>query len=54
MEITVTIPDRLAAEAQSQGMTVESYVEGLIAQQLSMLQRRPLPHELSAEAAVMM
>ncbi len=49
MQITVTIPDGLAAEAQSRGMTVESYVEGLIAQQLSMLQRQPLPHELSAE-----
>jgi hypothetical protein len=32
MEITVTIPDEVAAEARARGLTPESYVEGLIAE----------------------
>jgi hypothetical protein len=35
MQITVTIPDDLAAQVQSRGLTPESYVEGLIAEQNS-------------------
>jgi hypothetical protein len=31
MEITVTIPDEVAAEARARGLTPESYVEGLVA-----------------------
>jgi hypothetical protein len=30
MQITVNIPDELAAQAQARGMTPESFVEGLI------------------------
>ena len=33
MQITVTIPDELAAQAQAQGLTPESYVEKLVAEQ---------------------
>lgn len=32
MQITVTIPDELAAEVQAQGLTPESYVEKLVAE----------------------
>ena len=31
MEITVTIPDEVAAEARARGLTPESYVEELVA-----------------------
>ncbi len=33
MQITVTIPDDLAAEAQARGLTPSGYVERLIAEQ---------------------
>ena len=33
MQIIVTIPDELAAQAQAQGLTPESYVEKLVAEQ---------------------
>jgi hypothetical protein len=33
MQITVTIPDEVAAEAQARGLTPENYVESLIAEQ---------------------
>jgi hypothetical protein len=33
MQITVTIPDELAAQAQARGLTPESYIEKLIAEQ---------------------
>jgi ABC-type transporter Mla subunit MlaD len=33
MQITVTIPDDLAAQVQARGLTPESYVERLIAEQ---------------------
>lgn len=32
MEITVTIPDEVAAEARTRGLTPESYVEDLVAE----------------------
>jgi hypothetical protein len=31
MQVTVTIPDELAAEVQARGLTPESYVEKLVA-----------------------
>jgi hypothetical protein len=31
MQVTVTIPDELAAEVQARGLTPESYVERLVA-----------------------
>jgi hypothetical protein len=33
MQITVNIPDEVAAQAEARGLTPESYVEGLVAQQ---------------------
>ncbi len=33
MQITVTIPDELVAQAQAQGLTLEGYVEKLVAEQ---------------------
>ena len=38
MQITVTIPDELAAEVKAQGLTPESYVEKLVAE------RNSIPH----------
>ncbi len=35
MQITVTIPDELAAQAQTRGLTPERYVEKLLAEQSS-------------------
>lgn len=35
MEITVHIPDELAAEAQARGVGLEAYVEELLAQQVA-------------------
>ena len=34
MQITVTIPDEVAAQAHSRGLTPENYVERLIAEQI--------------------
>ena len=33
MEITVTIPDEVAAEARARGLTAENYVEKLVSEQ---------------------
>jgi hypothetical protein len=43
MQITVTIPDELVAQVQARGLTPESYVEQLIAEQavLTRTQARP-------------
>lgn len=49
MRITVTIPDELAAEIQSRGMTPENYLEILIAEQLQTQQSPSASHQLSAE-----
>jgi hypothetical protein len=38
MEVTVKIPDELAARAKSRGLRVEDYVVELLAQQLGQLQ----------------
>jgi hypothetical protein len=34
MQVKVNVPDRLAAEAQARGVSLEMYVEGMLAQQL--------------------
>lgn len=33
MEVTIKIPDQLAAEARSRGVSVEVYVQGILARQ---------------------
>jgi hypothetical protein len=33
MQVTVNVPDRLAAEAQARGVSVEMYVEEMLAQE---------------------
>ena len=35
MQVTVTIPDELAAHVQSRGLTPQSYIEDLLAEQVS-------------------
>jgi hypothetical protein len=35
MQVTVNIPDELAAQVQSRGLTPQSYVERLLAEQVS-------------------
>lgn len=35
MEVTLKIPDEIAARAKARGMTVEAYVEELLAQQVN-------------------
>ena len=35
MQVTVTIPDQLAAQVQSRGLTPQSYIEHLLAEQVS-------------------
>lgn len=35
MQVTVNIPDELAAQLQSRGLTPQDYVEGLIAEQIA-------------------
>jgi hypothetical protein len=34
MEVTIKVPDQLAAEARSRGMSVEAYVQDILAQQM--------------------
>ncbi len=50
MEITVKVPDELAAQAKARGLQVEAYVEELLAQQLGAqpsIARRPrTPEEI--------
>ncbi len=35
MQVRVNVPDRLAAEAQARGVSLEMYVEEMLAQQIS-------------------
>ncbi len=50
MEITVNIPDELAAQAQARGLKPETYVEEILAQQVSLHPARQLrnPEEIRA------
>ena len=34
MEVTIKVPDQLAAEARSRGVSVEAYVQDILAQQM--------------------
>jgi hypothetical protein len=43
MEVTLKIPDELAARAKSRGLRVEDYVVELLAQQLGQLQAGASP-----------
>lgn len=47
MQVTVNIPDELAAQVQSRGLTPQSYVERLLAEQVSQ-EMAPVP-KLSLE-----
>lgn len=47
MQVTVNIPDELAAQVQSRGLTPQSYVEALLAEQVS--QKLVASHALSLE-----
>jgi hypothetical protein len=49
MQITVTIPDELAAQVQSRGLTPEKYVERLIAERTPVALEGSRNRELSAE-----
>jgi hypothetical protein len=48
MQVTVEIPDELAAQVQARGLAPKSYIEGLIADQAALLEARgSLPHSSS-------
>ena len=49
MQITVTIPDEVAAQAQARGLTPETYVEKWIAEQTSALEASRPKRELTSE-----
>ena len=56
MRITVTIPDELAAQAKTHGLSVEAYVQDLVeaAARKSLLQHRPrTPERIEAFFAAM-
>src|SRR5258708_39530989 len=50
MVITVNIPDELAAQARARGLSLEAYVQGILAQQLaaypSAARQPPTPEEI--------
>lgn len=48
MQVTVNIPDELAAQVQSRGLTPQRYVEHLIAEQTATA-RGVVAHKLSLE-----
>jgi len=52
VQITVNIPAELAAQAQARGLSLETYVEELLAQQAARpsagIQRRRTPQEIRA------
>ena len=48
MQVTVNIPDELAAQVQSRGLTPQSYVEDLIAEQTATA-KGSATHKLSLE-----
>lgn len=37
MQVTITIPDKLAEQAQARGLSPESYIEKLVSEQVTML-----------------
>jgi hypothetical protein len=48
MQVTINIPDELAAQVRSRGLTPQSYVEQLISEQAATA-RGSAPHKLSLE-----
>jgi len=49
MQITVEIPDELAAQVQARGLAPKSYIEGLIADQAALLGADGSAPELSSD-----
>jgi len=49
MEITVHIPDELAAQAEARGLRPEAYVEQILAQQVAVRSGAALPHRTPEE-----
>ena len=49
MEITVKIPDELAAEARERGVPLETYVEGLLTQQVAVHRQEATQPRTTAE-----
>jgi hypothetical protein len=49
MQVRVNVPDRLAAEAQARGVSLEMYVEEMLAQQI-IGREGETPHESVSEA----
>jgi hypothetical protein len=49
MQVTVEIPDELAAQVQARGLAPKSYVEGLIADQAALLEASGSSLELSSD-----
>ncbi len=51
MQITVTIPDELAAKAQARGLELERYLPALLAEDLAVeRERRPVSRRSAPEA----
>ena len=48
MEVTISVPDKLAAEARARGVSVEVYVQEILARQMMETGERPLPPVRSA------
>jgi hypothetical protein len=49
MQVTVEIPDELAAQVQARGLAPKSYVEGLIADQAALLEASGSSLELNSD-----
>ncbi len=49
MQVTVTIPDELAAQVQARGFALETYVRDLVQEKLSKEQGSAGPHEMDPE-----
>lgn len=49
MEITVNIPDEIAARARARGLPVEQYIQEILAQQVGALPTGALPSRTPAE-----
>lgn len=49
MEVIVNIPDEIAARAKVRGLTIEAYIQEILAQQVAAQPSRLLPPRTSAE-----
>jgi hypothetical protein len=52
MTITVSVPDQLAQQAQAAGVSIECYVERLLAREIQCREERTHPCALTPEQAV--